>query len=69
MSNRPAFGTVFWGLGLIAIGAALLARNLGFEVPIWRTVATYWPLLLIVHGSARASACSRRAKSCCSSSC
>jgi DUF4097 and DUF4098 domain-containing protein YvlB len=34
----------------MAIGGLLLARNMGYAIPIWGTVARYWPLLLIVWG-------------------
>ena len=42
---------LIWGLFLIAIGALLLAVNLGIEVP--RGVWNYWPFLLIAMGAAR----------------
>lgn len=40
-----------WGLFLIALGAMLLAVNLGVELPhgVWN----YWPFLLIVLGAAK----------------
>jgi len=39
------------GLALLAVGALLLAGNLGYAVPhrLWR----YWPFLLIALGAAR----------------
>ncbi len=42
---------LIWGLFLIAIGAMLLAVNLGWEVP--RGVWNYWPFLLIAMGTAK----------------
>ena len=50
MSIRRSAGGVFWGLVLIAVGGLLLARNLGYPIPIWASIARYWPLLLIVWG-------------------
>jgi hypothetical protein len=47
---RRSAGTIFWGLTLVGIGALLLARNLGYNVPIWGYVARYWPALLIAWG-------------------
>jgi hypothetical protein len=43
-------GTVFRGLTLVIVGALLLARNLGYNIPIWSGLARYWPVLLIVWG-------------------
>jgi hypothetical protein len=42
---------LIWGLFLIAIGALLLAVNLGVEVPhgVWN----YWPFLVIAMGAAK----------------
>ncbi len=42
---------LIWGFFLIAIGAMLLAANLGMEVP--RGVWNYWPFLLIVMGGTK----------------
>ena len=50
MSRRTSAGSIFWGLTLVAIGALLLARNLGYSVPIWGAIARYWPVLIIVWG-------------------
>jgi Putative adhesin/Domain of unknown function (DUF5668) len=50
MSVRRSAGTIFWGLTLVAIGGLLLARNLGYSIPIWGYVARYWPALLIAWG-------------------
>jgi len=50
MSVRRSAGTIFWGLTLVTIGALLLARNLGYTIPIWGYVARYWPALLIGWG-------------------
>ena len=44
MSIRRSAGGVFWGLVLIAVGGLLLARNLGYPIPIWASIARYWPL-------------------------
>jgi DUF4097 and DUF4098 domain-containing protein YvlB len=43
-------GTIFWGLTLVIIGGLLLARNLGYAIPIWSGLARYWPVLIIVWG-------------------
>lgn len=42
---------LIWGLFLIAVGATLLAVNLGWELPhgAWN----YWPFLLIAMGTAK----------------
>src|SRR5882762_594395 len=50
MSLRRSAGGIFWGVTLMVIGGLLLARNMGYAIPIWGTVARYWPLLLIVWG-------------------
>ncbi|MBI2149671.1 MAG: DUF4097 family beta strand repeat protein [Acidobacteria bacterium] len=50
MSVRRSAGTIFWGLALVAIGGLLLARNLGYPIPIWTHIARYWPALLIAWG-------------------
>lgn len=50
MSVRRSAGTIFWGMTLIAIGGLLLARNLGYNIPIWTGIARWWPLLIIVWG-------------------
>ncbi len=50
MSVRRSAGTIFWGVTLVAIGGLLLARNLGYPIPIWIYVAKYWPALLIAWG-------------------
>src|SRR5207244_13250864 len=47
---RRSAGTIFWGLTLVSIGGLLLARNLGYSIPIWGYVARYWPALLIAWG-------------------
>lgn len=52
MSRRtPSAGTIFWGITLVAIGGLLLARNLGYPIPIWGALARYWPVLIIAWGS------------------
>jgi DUF4097 and DUF4098 domain-containing protein YvlB len=43
-------GTIFWGLTLVVVGVLLLARNLGYDIPIWSGLARYWPVLIIVWG-------------------
>jgi len=50
MSRRRSAGGVFWGLALVALGGVLLARNLGYEIPIWSGIARYWPVLIILWG-------------------
>lgn len=42
---------LIWGFFLIALGAMLLAVNLGMVVP--RSVLNYWPFLLIATGGAK----------------
>ncbi len=54
MARRTSWGTVFWALIFIALGGVLLARNLGYPVPIWRGLATYWPVLIILWGAVKA---------------
>ena len=51
MSRPRSAGGVFWGLILIAAGSIFLLRNLGYEVPVWTSIARYWPVLLIVWGA------------------
>ena len=51
MSRHPkGFGSVFWGLVLVALGSVLLLDNLGYPLPIWESVAQYWPVLIIAWG-------------------
>ena len=50
MSRTRSAGSIFWGLILIAAGSIFLAKNLGYDVPIWTGAARYWPVLLIVWG-------------------
>ena len=50
MSVRRSAGTIFWGLTLVTVGALLLARNMGYSLPVWTYVARYWPALLIAWG-------------------
>src|SRR5947209_1577667 len=47
---RRSIGTIFWAITLIALGVLLLARNFGYNIPIWPYVVRYWPALLIVWG-------------------
>ncbi len=48
--HRTSAGSIFWGLTLVALGGLLLARNLGYAIPIWSALVTYWPVLIIVWG-------------------
>ncbi len=48
--GRRSVGSIFWGLTLVIIGGLLLARNLGYAIPIWSGLARYWPILIIVWG-------------------
>ena len=52
MSARRSrsIGSIFWGLILVCAGGLLLARNMGYPIPIWSGIAIYWPVLLIVWG-------------------
>ena len=50
MTRRRSFGSIFWALVLVSVGGLLLARNLGFSVPIWQGLAVYWPVLIIGWG-------------------
>jgi putative adhesin/cell wall-active antibiotic response 4TMS protein YvqF len=47
---RRTIGSIFWGLTLVVIGGLLLARNLGYPIPIWSVLARYWPVLIIGWG-------------------
>jgi len=48
--RRTSVGSIFWGLTLVAVGGLLLARNLGYSLPIWGAIAKYWPVLIILWG-------------------
>ncbi len=48
--RHRSVGSIFWGLTLVIIGGLLLARNLGYAIPIWSGLARYWPVLIIVWG-------------------
>jgi hypothetical protein len=41
---------MFWALVLVGIGSLLLARNLGYTIPVWQTLVVYWPVLVIGWG-------------------
>ena len=49
--GREMVNRLIWGLFLIAIGATLLAVNLGWDLPhgAWN----YWPFLVIAMGTAK----------------
>jgi len=42
---------LLFGLLLLGFGAALLVRNLGFEIPV--SIRRLWPVVLLVLGAAR----------------
>ena len=48
--RRRTIGSIFWGVTLVVIGGLLLARNLGYPIPIWSALARYWPVLIIGWG-------------------
>ena len=51
MSVRSrSIGSIFWGLTLVTVGGLLLARNMGYAIPIWSGLARYWPVLIIAWG-------------------
>src|SRR5262249_10511215 len=50
MSRVRTAGSFFWGVMLLAVGALLLARNLGYAIPLWDGIARYWPAVLILWG-------------------
>jgi hypothetical protein len=50
MSRVRSSGSIFWALILIVAGGLLLARNLGYGIPVWTGVARYWPAVLIAWG-------------------
>ena len=52
IKNRSEIASrLIWGFFLIALGAMLLAVNLGLDVP--KSVWNYWPFLLLAMGAAR----------------
>jgi len=50
MSRIRSAGSLFWGFILLAAGGLLLARNLGYPIPLWSGIARYWPAVLIIWG-------------------
>ena len=50
MSRPRSAAGFFWGLILVGIGLIFLLKNLGVDLPIWSSIATYWPVLLILWG-------------------
>jgi hypothetical protein len=48
--RRRTIGSIFWGITLVVIGGLLLARNIGYPIPIWSALARYWPVLIIGWG-------------------
>jgi hypothetical protein len=53
MSLGRNAGSALWGLALVALGAILLARNIGYDIPLWSGIAIYWPVLLILWGGVK----------------
>lgn len=49
--GKETVNRLIWGFFLIAVGAMLLAVNLGVELP--HRVWNYWPFLLIAMGAAK----------------
>lgn len=49
MSKAHHSDAFIWGLILITIGVIFLLNNL--EINVWRIVANFWPLILIVWGA------------------
>jgi hypothetical protein len=47
---RRISGSIFWGLVFVVFGVLVLARNLGYPIPLWTLFSRYWPVLLIVWG-------------------
>jgi hypothetical protein len=47
---RRISGSIFWGLVFVVFGVLVLARNLGYPIPLWTVFSRYWPVLLIVWG-------------------
>jgi len=50
MTRPRSLGSIFWALVLVAAGGLILARNLGYSVPIWQGLSIYWPVLIIGWG-------------------
>src|SRR5438067_8525532 len=50
MSRVRSSGSIFWALILMVAGGLLLARNLGYGIPLWTGIARYWPTVLIGWG-------------------
>ncbi|HLQ78464.1 MAG TPA: DUF4097 family beta strand repeat-containing protein [Terriglobia bacterium] len=50
MSSRRISGSIFWGVVFLALGALILANNLGYNVHVWSLLVRFWPVLLIVWG-------------------
>jgi hypothetical protein len=47
---RRISGSIFWGLVFVVFGSLVLARNMGYPIPLWTVFSRYWPVLLIVWG-------------------
>jgi hypothetical protein len=47
---RRISGSIFWGLVFVVFGVLVLARNIGYPIPLWTIFSRYWPVLLIVWG-------------------
>ena len=47
---RRISGSIFWGLVFVVFGVLVLARNIGYPIPLWTLFSRYWPVLLIVWG-------------------
>lgn len=51
MSKKRSADSLVFGLILLAMGTVFLLDNFGFDIEIWKLIAKYWPVILIVFGA------------------
>jgi hypothetical protein len=51
MANGKHRDSLVWGLILVALGILFLLDSLNVNIDVWRTLANFWPVILIVWGA------------------
>jgi hypothetical protein len=51
MANGKHKDSLVWGLVLVVLGLLFLLDNLDVRFDVWRQLANFWPVLLIVWGA------------------
>ena len=51
MSKKRTADSLVFGLILLALGTVFLLDNFGIDIEVWKLLAKYWPVILIVFGA------------------